>query len=89
MMERGSFRWGYRAAVSFVNFLPLARQPGKASLGWINVSLTVIIMSCVVIVLGEAVRRAWRVLAQGRYTLAGREVAIGTPGFEPPEFGEA
>ncbi len=73
----------------FDNFLPLARQPGKAFLGGVNVTLTIVIMGCVVIVLGEAVRRAWRVLAQGRYTRAGKEVSVAAPGFQPPEFGEA
>jgi len=74
----------------FDNFLPLASQPGKEVLGWVNVSLTTIILVCAIIILGETARRAWRVLARAEYFKAGRRVAVvdGQPA-EPLTFGEA
>jgi len=73
----------------FGNFLPLARTPGKAVLGYINTVLSAVIMLCAVVVLAESLRRSYRVLALGRYTRAGKIVMASDPGFEPPEFGEA
>jgi len=73
----------------FDNFLPLTRTPGKMVLGYINVILSAIIMFCVVVVLIESFRRAYRVLIQGRYTRAGKTVLASDPAFQPPEYGEA
>ena len=73
----------------FDNFLPLASKPGKAVLGWVNVTLTAVIMVCAVVVLVESLRRIYRVLAQGRYTRAGQPVRATDPGFAPPEYGKA
>jgi carbon starvation protein len=73
----------------FTNFLPLARQPGKEFLGGINVALTAVIMVCVVVVLIESSRRAYKVLALGKYSSAGMETSITDIGFAPPEYGEA
>jgi carbon starvation protein len=73
----------------FDNFLPQAHQPGKAVLGYINTTLTAIIMVCVVVVLIESVRRAYRVLALGKYTRAGKAISVTDPGFAPPEYGQA
>ena len=74
----------------FDNFLPMARVPGTAVLGWVNVSLTAIILVCAVIVLGETARRAWRVLARGEFFKAGRPVdAVNGQPVEPLTFGEA
>ena len=72
------------------NFLPLSREPGKEVLGWVNVTLTTIILFCVIVVLGETARRAWRVLAKDQYFKAGRRVDVvnGQP-VEPLTFGEA
>jgi len=73
----------------FDNFLPSVTAPGETVLGVVNVSLTVIIMACSVIILVESGRRAWRVLVQGKYTVQGRAVSAKEPGFRPPDFGEA
>ncbi|MBI5093263.1 MAG: hypothetical protein HZB26_12590, partial [Candidatus Hydrogenedentes bacterium] len=73
----------------FDNFLPLSKQPGKAFLGNINMILTGVIMACAIIVLIECGRRAYRVLAQGRYTRAGKTATALNAPFAPPEYGEA
>ena len=73
----------------FDNFLPLMKQPDKYVYGCINVVLTTIIMVCVVVVLIESARRAYRVLALGRYTRKGVEILVTDPNFAPPEYGEA
>jgi carbon starvation protein len=71
------------------NFLPLTKVPGKIVLGYVNVTLSSIIMFCAVVVLIESCRRAYRVLIQGRYTRAGETILASDPGFQPPGFGEA
>jgi carbon starvation protein len=73
----------------FDNFMPLIDMPGKTSLGYVNVTLSAIIMFCVVIVLLESLRKAYKVLIQGRYSKKGKEILASDPGFEPPEYGEA
>ena len=73
----------------FDNFLPLRSQPGKGFIGTVNVALTVIIMLCALLVMVECLRRAYRVLVQGRYTRHGQPVRRSDPGFQPPDFGEA
>jgi carbon starvation protein len=72
------------------NFLPLSRQPGKELLGWINVTLTSVILCCVIIVLFETGRRAWRVLRKQEFTRNGQPVQTrdGRP-VEALNFGEA
>ncbi len=73
----------------FDNFLPSVSAPGERTLGIVNVTLTVVIMVCAVVILVESGRRAYRVLAKGRYTVQGKPVSASDPGFKPPEFGEA
>ena len=73
----------------FDNFLPVRLGPGPEGPGLVNVSLTVVIMVCAVIILVESGRRAWRVLAKGQYTVQGKPVSANDPGFRPPDFGEA
>ncbi len=72
------------------NFLPLAREPGKEVLGWINVTLTSVILLCVIVVLIETGRRAWRVLRKQEFTKNGQPVKVrdGRP-IEGLTFGEA
>ena len=72
------------------NFLPLSRVPGKELLGWVNVTLTSVILCCVVVVLVETGRRAWRVLRKQEFTQHGRPVRMedGSPA-EVLTFGEA
>ncbi len=76
----------------FDNFLPLTKLtdvPEKVVLGYVNVALTAIIMACAVIVLFEAVRKAYRVLGLRIYSRAGVEISADAPGFAPAEYGEA
>jgi carbon starvation protein len=74
----------------FDNYLPLTKVPGKFYLGWINTSLTAIILVSTVVMLGEAARRSWQVLVRGKFTQHGRPVAMrdGKPA-EPLTYGEA
>jgi carbon starvation protein len=46
-------------------FLPMTKLPGKAFQGYLNASLVLIMMSCVVIILGDAIRR-WAAVVGGR-----------------------
>jgi carbon starvation protein len=71
------------------SYVPMLSVAGKASLGVINITLTAVIMICLVLIIVETARRAYRVLAKGRYTVQGRPVSASEPGFVPPEFGEA
>ena len=73
----------------FGNFLPKMRVPETQILGTINTILTAVIMFCVITVLLESARRAYRVLVKGKYTRAGKVVHVTDPDFAPPEFGEA
>jgi len=73
----------------FDNFLPSVSIPGQKVLGVVNVSLTVIIMFCAVVILIESGRRAYRVLVKGQYTVLGKPVNASDSGFQPPDFGEA
>jgi carbon starvation protein len=73
----------------FENFLPSISAPGQRALGIVNVTLTVVIMLCSVVILVESGRRAYRVLAKGQYTVLGKPVNASDPGFKPPEFGGA
>lgn len=69
------------------NFVPLMSNPETQTLGVINTTATVIIMTCAVIVLVEAVRRWYRVLRKGQYQIEGQPVYANDPNFNPPEFG--
>ncbi|HET7452870.1 MAG TPA: carbon starvation protein A [Thermoanaerobaculia bacterium] len=40
------------------NFLPLAKQPGKAFVGWLDAVLTAVLIACVLVILATSVR-AW------------------------------
>jgi carbon starvation protein len=73
----------------FGNFLKHIHDPGQGAFNTINVILTAIIMICAVIMVVESARRAYKVLALGKYTRAGVEVSVTDPGFAPPTYGEA
>jgi carbon starvation protein len=73
----------------FDNYLPLFSQAGQRSLGLVNITLTAVIMACLVIILIETARRCYRVLVQGRYSVNGREILASSPDFKPPKYGEA
>ncbi|MCX5789583.1 MAG: carbon starvation protein A, partial [Elusimicrobia bacterium] len=44
------------------NFLPLTRDPATAVLGWVNTTMTAVIMACAVLVVADAARRCASVL---------------------------
>jgi len=71
------------------NFLPLMSQTGQRFLGFVNTSLTVIIMVCAIIILVESMRRCYRVLARGIYTVKGQKILRSDPDFKAPDYGEA
>jgi carbon starvation protein len=71
------------------NFMPLTQTPGKVILGYVNITMSAIIIICALAVIGESCRRAWRVLVQGRYTISGKPVLVSKPGFRPPDYGKA
>jgi len=49
--------------------------------------MTVIIMVCAVIVLVEAMRRWYKVLVKGEFTVSGKVVYAVEKNFSPPEYG--
>jgi carbon starvation protein len=51
---------GYRSVLD--NFLPMARTGGQPFLGYLNASLTVVMMACVGVILVDSMRRWWQVL---------------------------
>jgi carbon starvation protein len=67
------------------NFLPLAKQPGKAFAGWLDAVLTAVLIACVVVILAASVR-AW-LLALRRPPLPDGVLvpeAAGSPGSDIP-----
>jgi carbon starvation protein len=71
----------------FDNFVPLAVSSATATQGIIDIVMTVIIMACAIIVLVEAVRRWYKVLAKGEYSAGGQLVYATEKNFSPPEYG--
>ncbi|HPO13629.1 MAG TPA: carbon starvation protein A [Candidatus Hydrogenedentes bacterium] len=71
------------------NYLPLIKQPGKFLVGTIDCVLTIVIMFCVVVVILESFRRAYRVLVLKKYTNAGVPISLDQPGATLPEYGQA
>ncbi|MEK6755801.1 MAG: carbon starvation CstA 5TM domain-containing protein, partial [Bacteroidota bacterium] len=69
------------------NFLPLAAKPETAGQGYVNTTLTVIMMVCAVVILVESFRRWYRVLVKGRYSVSGQVVYVADKSFTPPEYG--
>ncbi len=69
------------------NFLPLTANPETAAQGYVNSTLTVIIMICAVVILAESFRRWYRVLIKGRYSVSGQVVYVADRDFTPPEYG--
>ena len=57
----------------FDNYIPLTANPATATQGYVNSTLTVIIMICAIIILIEAFRRWYRVLVK-RETFADQEM---------------
>jgi len=71
----------------FDNYLPLTGNPATSTQGVVDIMMTVIIMSCAVIVLAEAMRRWYKVLVKGEYTVSGQVVYVAEKNFSPPEYG--
>jgi carbon starvation protein len=69
------------------NFLVLARSPGTEVQGTVDTVLTAVMMLLAVIILVEAFRRWYRVLAQGEYSVGGKLVLVGDKDFAPPDYG--
>jgi carbon starvation protein len=71
----------------FDNFLPLVNNPATAAQGYINASLTAVIMICAVIILIEAGRRWYMVLVKRKNIIDGKIVSTDDPGYVPPAYG--
>ncbi len=69
------------------NFIPLIENPVTATQGYVNSTLTAIMMVCAVIILIESFRRWFKVLVRGEYSVAGEVVYATEKGFNPPDFG--
>jgi carbon starvation protein len=69
------------------NFIPLIENPVTATQGYVNSTLTAIMMVCAVIILIESFRRWFKVLVRGEYSVAGEVVYATQEGFNPPDFG--
>jgi carbon starvation protein len=61
----------------FDNYIPLTANPATATQGYVNSTLTVIIMICAIIILIEAFRRWYKVLVR-RETFADQEMIFAT-----------
>jgi carbon starvation protein len=71
----------------FDNFLPMTRDPATATQGIVDIIMTVIIMMCAVVLLGEAFRRWFKVLVKKEYSIGGQKFSAGDKNFSPPEYG--
>lgn len=69
------------------NFIPLTRNDATSVQGWINISMTVVIMTCAVIILYEAFRRWYRVLVKNEYEVNGKVIHSKDGNFTPPDYG--
>ena len=69
------------------NFIPMTFIPATAMQGYIDALLTAVMMLCAVIILIEAFRRWYKVLAKGEYCVAGQAVYATEGNFSPPEYG--
>jgi len=69
------------------NFIPLTRTPATAVTGYINITMTLTIMTSAIVVLAEAVRRWYRVLVRREYVIGGQWVKEGEGKLTPPEYG--
>ncbi len=67
------------------NFIPLTQIPAKATTGYINIGMTLIIMSCAVIILIEASRRWYRILVKKELFINGEWTS--DPNVKLPDYG--
>jgi carbon starvation protein len=65
------------------NFWPLTATPGMASQGYVNTTLTVVMMVCAVLVLFEAGKRWYRVLVKGECPEGGEPLSPGGKTMPP------
>jgi len=61
----------------FDSYLPLTQKAGTATQGYVNTTLTVIIMVCAVVVMFEAFRRWYKVLVKHE-SFAAQEMIFAT-----------
>ncbi|MDD8019558.1 MAG: carbon starvation protein A [Bacteroidota bacterium] len=69
------------------NFYPLTKNSLTATQGYVNITLTVIILVCAVIILVDSARRWYKVLAKKEYVINGQVVDGSVQGFVPPGYG--
>jgi carbon starvation protein len=71
----------------FNNFLPLTRNTATATQGYINCTLTAIMMLCACIILFEAMKRWYFVLLKKQFNINGKPMNYSDPNFTLPEYG--
>lgn len=69
------------------NFWPLTYDSGTAMQGYVNSSLTAIMMVCAVVILIESARRWYKVLVKKEFVIGGELVTVADKSFNPPDFG--
>jgi carbon starvation protein len=69
------------------NFLPMVSVGSTAAQGEVDLVLTAVMMACACVILVEAFRRWYRVLAKGEYIVEGMPVRAGDPAHPPPDYG--
>jgi carbon starvation protein len=69
------------------NFWPLTVDPQTATQGYVNSTLTALMMLCAVTVLVESFRRWYRVLVKKQFTVTGTLVLATEREFTPPSYG--
>ncbi len=69
------------------NFWPLTQSPATAMQGYVNSTLTVVMMACAVIILIEAAKRWYKVIVKKEFVIGGALVTASDKSFNPPDFG--
>ncbi|MBI5473862.1 MAG: carbon starvation protein A [Ignavibacteriae bacterium] len=69
------------------NFLPLTDNPATATQGYVNSTLTIVMMLCAVVIIIESFRRWYRVLVKKELVVSGQVVDVTDRNFTPPEYG--
>ncbi len=71
----------------FNNFIPLTHTPSTATQGYINSTLTAIIMICAVIILFESLKRWYSVLVKKQFFVGGKTIQLNETNVSLPEYG--
>ncbi len=69
------------------NFIPLTRNPATSTQGYVNITLTIIMIICAIAILVEASKKWYRVLVKKEYVVHGEVMYASDKDFEPPTFG--